>query len=191
MKALAGRAFVSVLVIIASAPFVVVNAWAGGFGIYTQGAASLAQADAVIAHAEGPETIFFNPALLNRLPDTQVELGTTAVFASRKYTSSLSGNEDSPNQSFFPSTFYVSHRVNDKISFGFGIFSPFGLGTDWGTDWQGRFLATKSKMTTFAFNPSILSAWVTSRFACSISLSKAITLFKGNNTFMASRWVWP
>ena len=48
-----------------------------GFSVFTQGAKALGQANAVIAHAESPSTLFYNPAIMNDLPGTQVEIGTT------------------------------------------------------------------------------------------------------------------
>ncbi len=56
---------------------------------------------------------------------------------------------------FFPSTFYITHKFNNKLSAGLGVFNPFGLGTDWGGGWEGRYLATNSEMETFNINPAI------------------------------------
>ena len=110
----------------------------------------------MIAHTDGPAAIFFNPALLNKLEGTQVEVGTTLIFPSRKSKSDLSSTEYETEYSvFYPSTFYISHRFDDKVSAGLGVFSPFGLGTDWGEDWEGRYITTRSEMKTFNFNPAI------------------------------------
>ena len=94
-------------------------AFASGFGIFTQGASALGQGDAVVAHTDGPSAIFFNPALINSLPGTQVEAGTTAIFPPRKFSSSADGSVSrTEDTAFFPSTFYVTHAINDKISAG-------------------------------------------------------------------------
>ena len=58
-----------------------------GFGIFTQSASSLGQGAAVVAHTDSPSTIFFNPALMNKLDGTQVELGTTLLFPHREFNS--------------------------------------------------------------------------------------------------------
>jgi long-chain fatty acid transport protein len=132
-----------------------------GFGIFTQGASALGQADAVVAHADGPSAIFFNPALMNRLPGTEVEIGTTLIFPDRDYTAPDGTTASTRTAVFTPSTFYLTHAFNDKFSAGLGVFNPFGLGTDWGSTWGGttpagglgRFLATKSELTTWNINP--------------------------------------
>ena len=127
-----------------------------GFGIFVQGASSLGQAAAVVAHSEGPSTVFFNPAMINDLPGTQAELGTTLVFAQREFKSDATGQtEEMVDNSYFPSTFYLTHNYSDKIGLGFGFFSPFGLGTEWPDNWEGRTLATKSTITTYNFNPVV------------------------------------
>lgn len=131
-----------------------VAAFASGFGIFTQSASSLGQAAAVIAHGEEPSAIFFNPALISRLAGTQMEIGTTLLVPSRQFTSAETGRRtDTKDSVFFPSTLFVTHRFSDRLSAGLGVFSPFGLGTDWGDGWEGRYLATRSEMTTVAVNP--------------------------------------
>ncbi len=132
------------------------SAYGSGFGIFTQSASSLGQGSAVVAHTDSPSTIFFNPALMNKLEGTQVELGTTLLFPQREFRSDSTGNTfETKDTVFFPSTFYITHKFNDKISAGLGVFNPFGLGTDWGGTWEGRYLATKSEMAVYNINPTV------------------------------------
>lgn len=131
-----------------------VAALASGFGIFTQSASSMGQAAAVVAHGDDPSAIFFNPALINRLEGTRMEIGTTLLIPSREFTSADTGRRtDTKGSVFFPSTLFVTHSFSDRLSAGLGVFSPFGLGTDWGDTWEGRYLATNSEMITVAVNP--------------------------------------
>ncbi len=130
--------------------------YGSGFGIFTQGASALGQADAVIAHSDGPSAMFFNPALISTLPGTQVEIGTTLLFPSRDFRSESTGITASTEDTvYFPSTFYVTHQFNDRISAGLGVFNPFGLGTQWNGTWEGRYIATTSKIETYNVNPAV------------------------------------
>ena len=132
------------------------SASAAGFGVFTQGAAALGQGNAVTAHTQSPSTIFYNPALMNKLDGTQLELGTTAIVSSHQFDSNQAGGTSTSNDAtFFPSTFYATHKFNDNLSAGLGVFNPFGLGTDWGSSWDGRYQATKSELTTFDINPVV------------------------------------
>ncbi|MBJ6750346.1 OmpP1/FadL family transporter [Geomonas anaerohicana] len=129
------------------------SALAAGYAVFTHGASALGQGNAVTAHTSDASTIFYNPALMSKLDGTQVLAGTTAIFSSREYTSSVGGNDASDDSVFFPSHLYVTHKFNDQASAGLGIFNPFGLGTRWDSNWDGRYIATKSTLKTFDINP--------------------------------------
>ena len=131
-------------------------AYGAGFGVFTQGASALGQADSVVAHTDEPSAVFFNPALLNRLPGTQVEIGTTLLFPSREFRNASTGaRAETEDTLYYPSTIYISHAFNDKISAGLGVFTPFGLGTEWSGTWEGRYIATKSQIEAFDINPVV------------------------------------
>lgn len=132
------------------------NAYGSGFAIYTQGASSLGQGSAAIAHTEDASAVFFNPALINKLDKTRIELGSTLIFISREFKSGLTGKTlKADTDVFYPSTLFVTHKLNEKLSAGLGVFNPFGLGTTWPDDWEGRFIATKSEMRTYNINPVV------------------------------------
>ena len=53
---------------------------------------------------------------------------------------------------------YVSYEtIPGKIWTGIGVNVPFGLKTEWDSDWMGRFHAIKSEVKTININPSV--AW--------------------------------
>lgn len=132
------------------------GAYGSGFGIFTQGATELGQANASVAHTSGPSAVYFNPALMSRLPGTQVEVGTTLVAPDREFSSAATGlGAEVDNTIYFPSNLYLSHALNEQMAVGLAIFNPFGLGTEWPQDWEGRYLATKSTITTFNINPAL------------------------------------
>jgi long-chain fatty acid transport protein len=136
--------------------YTISNAYGSGFAIYTQGASTLGQGAASIAHTDDPSAIFWNPALINELQGTQIQLGTTLIFPLRKFESDFSGETfRTEHDVFFPSTFFVTHKFNEKISAGLGVFNPFGLGTKWPDDWEGRYIATNSEMRTYNINPVV------------------------------------
>lgn len=131
------------------------SAFASGYGVFTQGAAGLGQANAVVAHPVGPSSLYFNPALLNDIPGRQIEVGTTAIYADRSVDLDSGGSEDSENNWHFPSNLYYTHQVNEKLSTGFGLFFPFGLSTEWDDDYEGRYLGTSGEILTLNINPVI------------------------------------
>ncbi|HEY5974491.1 MAG TPA: outer membrane protein transport protein [Geobacteraceae bacterium] len=145
----------TLIVVVAAALFCQVPlAYGSGFAVYTQGASALGQGNAVIAHGDDPTAIFYNPAQINKLAGTQVSVGTTLMFPSREFTSDTTGaTAETKDTLFYPSTFYVTHKINDTVSVGLGVFSPFGLSTEWDGNWEGRYITTKSRLQTFNINP--------------------------------------
>lgn len=131
---------------------------ASGFSLFTSGASELGMCDSVIAHTEGPASNFWNPALLPNLKGTQIEIGTMILKPEVDFKSDSTGINDSMKKNtYFPSTLFITHQINEKFSAGFGINNTFGLGTEWPDDWEGRYLATLSELETYNLNPNL--AW--------------------------------
>jgi len=157
---------VSILLIL----YTISDVHGSGFAVYTQGSSSLGQGAATIAHLDDPSAIFFNPALINKLEGTQVELGTTLLFPSRKFTSGATGKTfKAESDVLYPSTLFITHKFNDKISAGLGIFNPFGLSNKWGNDWEGRYITTNAEMRTYNINP-VVSYQITPQIAFAAGL---------------------
>ncbi len=156
------------------------SAFGSGYGVFTQGASGLGQANAVVAHPTGPSSLYFNPALLNDVPGRQIEIGTTAVISERKINLD-SGDTEKGDATNFPSTFYYTQQSSDRLSAGLGIFSPFGLSNDWDNSYEGRYIGTSGEMTSFNINPAI-SYRVTDRLSLAAGLDMVYvdTELKGN-----------
>ncbi len=56
---------------------------------------------------------------------------------------------------FYPSTGYVSHKINNTVAVGFGFFTPYGLGTEWEEDFKLKYISTRDDLKTFFFNPVV------------------------------------
>jgi long-chain fatty acid transport protein len=52
-------------------------------------------------------------------------------------------------------TFYAVHEIFPALHVGLGVFTPFGLSTEWPSDWEGRYVTTFSEINTYYFNPNI------------------------------------
>jgi long-chain fatty acid transport protein len=128
---------------------------ASGFGVFTQGASGLGQANAVVAHSTGPSSAYFNPALLTQVSGTQIEIGTTGVYAKHKVKLDSTGQTQDGKESWeFPSTFYLTHQINDRLTAGLAVFFPFGLSSEWDKDdFEGRYIGTYGEITTTNINP--------------------------------------
>jgi long-chain fatty acid transport protein len=55
-----------------------------------------------------------------------------------------------------PHLYYV-RPIGERLRFGFGFNTPFGLGTDYGEEWVGRYHAVETSFVLYNLNPSL--AW--------------------------------
>src|SRR5690606_22248700 len=64
---------------------------------------------------------------------------------------------DAGDLAFVPHGYLSWEVIPSKLWAGIGVGAPFGLKTDYDSDWIGRFHGTKSEVKTININPSI--AW--------------------------------
>ncbi|MCF6157636.1 MAG: hypothetical protein E3K32_03475 [wastewater metagenome] len=129
---------------------------ASGFRIVSQGAKATGMGNAFTATADDPSTIFYNPAGLIQMKGTNIYIGTAAVIPATKYTSPAGPYEYTDDQVFFPPHLYVSSDFGmEKMSFGVGVYSPFGLGTKWDEEGIVRYEATETELATLNINPTV------------------------------------
>lgn len=139
-----------------------------GFAIQEQSVTGLGRAFAGSAVvADDASTIFFNPAGLTNLSNSELAVGLHYISPQTDFTdagsttapgvggAALTGNDggDAGEDAIVPNIFYA-HRINDRMVAGIGITAPFGLATDYSDDWQGRYHAIRSEVKTININPS-------------------------------------
>jgi long-chain fatty acid transport protein len=140
------------------------QARASGFALIEESASGLGTSFAgAAAAAEDASTIFYNPAGMSLLPGMQVSAGVDLINLSAKFSDSastaapgrpLGGNGgDAGGLAAVPNVYFAMDVAPDwKV--GVGLNVPFGLKTEYTSDWVGRFQAIKSDISTFNLNPS-------------------------------------
>ena len=139
------------------------QAFGAAFALQEQNASGLGHAYAGgAAAAEDVSTIFYNPAGLVRLQTMQVVVAANLICPSAKFNDnaskpavyqSLGGTGGDAGGCAGVPNLYLGVPVTDKWSFGLGINAPFGLKTEYDSDWLGRFQAIKSSVETINVNP--------------------------------------
>jgi long-chain fatty acid transport protein len=120
----------------ASALFLAVAAvptpvFALGVAVPDQDAFATARGNAFVATANDPAAVFYNAAGISQLDGFNVSLGTYGVVLGDRYTGT-GGSVDSKTQwSATPQLFSTYSVSNWHLSFGLGIYSPYGLRMDW------------------------------------------------------------
>lgn len=141
--------------------------FAAGFQIQEQNASQLGLAySGTAAIAEDASTGFWNPAGLSKIQKSQMVLSGVVIDGSFKFKqvnnansnlplSPALGSEDNAGQTALVPAFHVATRFADKWVIGFDLDVPFGLTTEYDEDSVARYVATKSKVETWNFSPSL------------------------------------
>jgi long-chain fatty acid transport protein len=139
---------------------------ASGFQLMEQNASGIGNAYAgSAAVAENASTIYYNPAGMTQLRDHEVSGGITAIRPSYKFSNNGStapgggaatgtSGGDAGSWGFVPNG-YASWALTKDVYAGIGISSPFGLKTEYASDWVGRFQSVSFDIKTINVNPSI------------------------------------
>ncbi len=131
--------------------------FAGGFQLNEHGARAMALGGAFTGVANDPSAVYWNGAGISQLSGTNFMIGTSLIAP----TSSFRGVSPAvteyrgKNLIFFPTHFFITHKINEKFSLGFGFTTPFGLGTEWDENWVGKYLAVETELKTFTANPIV------------------------------------
>jgi long-chain fatty acid transport protein len=127
-----------------------------GFLLPNQDPEAIGRGDAFAATADDPAAIYYNPAGITQLPGFQASLGLYGISARTSYSSSSGSAHTDANPQFVPQI-YSTYSLKDlPLSFGLGIYVPYGLGVDWGNP-PFSDVAQRGKLTYLSANP--VFAW--------------------------------
>jgi long-chain fatty acid transport protein len=141
------------------------NAFASGFQLQEQSASRLGAAfSGTAAAAEDASVLFYNPAGMSRLKQSEIAVVATGIRIKSEFNDDSSvaafgqslGTDggDAGGWNFVPSV-YAALPVTDKLAVGFGVNAPFGLELDYDGDSMARFQARRSMIKTYNLNPAI------------------------------------
>ncbi|MGB5260039.1 MAG: outer membrane protein transport protein [Gammaproteobacteria bacterium] len=150
---------------------------ASGFALIEQSVSSMGTAYAGAGSiAEDASTVFFNPASMSRLEGRQLSTGLHVVIPETDFNGIATYNPlylPSPPPSPLPQvspgpdndtdagvTGYVPHfayvqEFSDRINIGLTVNVPFGLSTEYGRGWVGRYSSTEAEILTVNLNPTL------------------------------------
>jgi len=129
-----------------------------GFALYEGSARGNALGGALVGRADDPSALFYNPAGMTQLPGLQMMCGATAIIPKTDILTTHGGTETSfetGSNVWIPPHFYSTYQCTDSIWFGLGVFSRFGLGTEFDASWIGRYNSYNSVIQTLTVNPNV------------------------------------
>lgn len=130
------------------------------------------------AIAENATVVARNPALMSQFNSTQISVAATYVkpyvslegLSAPVYSFAAAINDDSIAPSAIVPAAYFVMPLNDKFAFGVGLFSNFGLATEFADDYAAGQLAGKTEITTANLNAA-LSYKINEQFTLAAGLS--------------------
>ncbi len=158
------RKFNYMAMVSAAILFAAANANASGYQLNEFSATNLGRAFAGIGVVgDDYSAIAFNPAGMI-LKDSGGQLGVTSVQEHVKVKGNIyydgdpinSGKPDGRMNLFkYMPHLFVQHKVNDDLAFGLGVFTPFGLATDYNKHWFGATHGTKTDLEVVDISPTV------------------------------------
>ena len=146
------RVLVTSLFLLASA-----ITFAGGYRVGLQGQRGLAMGHTGVAYVNSAELAFFNPAGLVFLENKiNASVGGFGVFSSVAWQNEGTGQyaqTDSPMST--PFYLYGSYALNENLSLGLAVYTPYGSTVEWPTDWAGSHLVNNIELAAIFIQPLV------------------------------------
>jgi long-chain fatty acid transport protein len=146
------------------------TAFGSGFALIDFSARSAALGGAVVGRADDPSTLAFNPAGMTQIPGTAFMTSMAFLMPGGSIMQKATGiSVDQRDHTFLVPSIYYTRQMNEKLWFGLGIMTRFGLGTDFPADWFGRYNSYRAMLESVSINPNV--AWkVNDRLSLSVGL---------------------
>ncbi len=182
---------------------------AAGFYIQEQSVKGLGSAFAgSVTSIDDASTVYFNPAGMTKLDRAQVNGGVNllipradldddgSTFNGAAVGGDSGGNPYSPTP--VPNLYGVMPIIDNTLWAGIGVGAPFGLASDYGDDWFGRFDSVKTELEVINIAPSLaykanewlsIGAGVDIQYA-DAKLTSAVsdTLAEGESSLKGNDW---
>ncbi len=132
------------------------TALGAGFALYDFSARGNALGGAMVGRADDPSAIALNPAGITQIPGSSFMTGLAFIMPGGRLTNLMTGESESLiDHTFIPPHFYYTRQMSDRVWFGLGLMTRFGLGTDYDANWFGRYNSYRAILESVSLNPNI------------------------------------
>jgi long-chain fatty acid transport protein len=148
---------------------------ANGLRLVSQDGFASARGEAFVATADNPSAIYYNPAGITQLEGNNFRGGIYGIY----FDPTFSPSSDSPNSgntyhienklAAAPNFFYAYTPQDFPLSFGLGVYAPYGGGMSWPEDTGFRAVALSSSLQYVTLNP-VLAFKVSPTFSIAAGL---------------------
>ena len=131
--------------------------WSAGYRVSLQGVKQLGMGHTGVALGTSAEALFFNPAGLALLDEgVHVSAGGFLLHSESVYQN-LDTNAQARTESPLatPVDLYAAYQSDHGLSYGLGIYTPYGSSVIWPRDWAGSHLINTISMRAIMVQPSV------------------------------------
>ncbi len=130
--------------------------YAGGFKIGLQGQKQIGMGHVGIGLAQDASSVYFNPGALSFI-ENQINFGVSAIVPRVQFLETNTNiSTFAENQTFTPFSLYANYHIkNSPVTLGVGVYTPFGSGVKYPTDWTGRYVLTNINLTNVFIQPTV------------------------------------
>lgn len=132
--------------------------YALGLRIPDQDPKAIARGNAFVATADNPSAIYYNPAGISLGEGHEVSFSTYNILLGSTFEAP-NGVRTKTKESLemVPQLYYTFSSTNMPVSWGLGLYTPYGLGLEWPDHVPFRTVATQGHMVFMTLSPIV--AW--------------------------------
>jgi long-chain fatty acid transport protein len=132
-----------------------------GYLFPNQDPEAIARGNAFTATADNASAIYYNPAGITQLPGGNIRVGLYAISLGESYRSPSGGTARADSNVQEVPQLYATYSVtNTPLTFGLGVYAPYGLSINWGNNAPFNTLGESGKLLYVSINP-VVAARVT------------------------------
>ncbi|MEP7264891.1 MAG: outer membrane protein transport protein [Bacteroidota bacterium] len=135
-----------------------------GFRMNSQGVKASGMGGFAAATSSDASVVYFNPAGVCRLEQSQLCASVSLVFPRISYLDPYDGNVDMDPSLSIPVNIYGVAKLKGKISAGIGIYTPFSENISWDENWTGRYITIENRFRSLYIQP-VISYAVNDKFS--------------------------
>lgn len=133
-----------------------VSMFAGGYRVSIQGQKQLAMGHTGVAVVNSAEVAFFNPAGMSFLDKKfNLSVGGNALIAKTRFQDSQFNQKAATDNLGTPFSLYATYKINDWVSAGLAVYTPYGSSVAWDQDWAGAHLVNNIDLAAIFIQPTV------------------------------------
>ncbi len=144
-------------------------AGAGAYRVEMTDARALGMGGAFVSVADSPAAVFYNQAGMTQVKGAAASMSMALIQPKVNVKTDAGAKTKMQRDSFLIPSLAVVSAINDKVSFGVGATSSWGLGTEWAQDSFAKYAVTKTSIQNYDYLLS-LAYKATEQFSFGVGL---------------------